>query len=66
MLHIFSFLLPNKKKQGTSLTKNVVLILGAFFLFWIHVDVALAANLGVSPSSVTTKVGKTFTVDLVE
>jgi hypothetical protein len=65
MLHIFSFLLPNKKKQGTSLTKNVVLILGAFFLFWIHVDVALAANLGVSPSSVTTKVGKTFTVDLV-
>ncbi len=65
MLHIFSFLLQNKKKQGHHLVKFVVLSISAIFLLLTSTEFALAANLAVSPSSVTTKVGKTFTVDLV-
>jgi hypothetical protein len=54
-----------KKKRlykSSSFFKLLSFILPALFLMWESV---FAANLTISPSSVTTKVGKTFTVDLV-
>ena len=64
------------KKKPQSLTKNyrtnsrflerVSLSVIIFFIYClISVDISYAANLSISPSSVITKVGKTFTVDLV-
>jgi hypothetical protein len=65
MLNIFSFLTLNKKKRATNLLKRFGFAAAFFCFFLLSSDVTFAANLGVSPSSVTTKVGKTFTVDLV-
>lgn len=65
MLTIFSFLARSKKATNHSRSRYVILTLSFLFLFGAHIDSLFAANLTISPSSVTTKIGKTFTVDLV-
>jgi hypothetical protein len=65
MLNIFSFLALNKITKRNSLRRRVLLVIASLFLFGVQVQLSFAANLGISPSSVTSKVGKTFTVDLV-
>jgi hypothetical protein len=63
MFNIFSSLFQKKENPKHSFLKN--LIVGFTLLLSLSVESALAANLSISPSSVTTKVGKTFSVDLV-
>ena len=65
MLTIFSIFVRNKKITNYSLTRYGVFALSFLFLFIFQTSSLFAANLTVSPSSVTTKIGKTFTVDLV-
>lgn len=65
MLTIFSIFVRNKKITNYSLTRYSVFALSFLFLFIFQTSFLFAANLTVSPSSVSTKIGKTFTVDLV-
>jgi hypothetical protein len=58
MLNPFSFLLRNSSRL------SLHLLLGVFFILGNAINV-YAANLVISPSSVSTKVGKTFSVDVV-
>ena len=63
MLNIFTFLFQKKQKLTHSFLRTCVV--GFLFFLSLSAESALAANLSISPSSVTTKVGKTFSVDLV-
>lgn len=64
MVNIFSPLLHNNHKLKYRFSKSLFFVT-ALLLVSFGVENALAANLSISPSSVTTKVGKTFSVDLV-
>lgn len=65
MLNIFIFLVKNKKVAQNNFYKYCFFVAIIFISVGLHGDKVYAANLSISPSSVTTKVGKTFTVDLV-
>ncbi len=63
MQNIFTFLFQKNNRLLNSFLKTFVIV---FFVFIsLSVQSVSAANLSISPSSVTTKVGKTFSVDLV-
>lgn len=51
----------NIKSYNNKLSKILILL----FSFFVSVQISYAANLTLSPSSVTTKVGKTFSVDVM-
>ena len=63
MLNIFSLFFQKNKK----FTRDFLKIFTLSFVIFLScsVESTLAANLSISPSSVTTKVGKTFSIDLV-
>jgi Cohesin domain len=65
MLNIFSSIIQSKKIVRCNFYRYGFFFVACIALFNIHTEQAYAANLSVSPSSVTSKVGKTFTVDLV-
>ncbi len=65
MLNIFIFLVKSKKVAQNNFYKYCFLVAIIFLSIGSHGDKVHAANLSISPSSVTTKVGKTFTIDLV-
>jgi hypothetical protein len=65
MRNILSPLFQKKNNAASSFSKKLFSITSVLFLTIVSVQVAYAANLVVSPSSVTTKVGKTFSVDLI-
>ena len=63
MLNIFSLFFQKNKKFTRDFLK--IFTLGFVIFLSCSVESTLAANLSISPSSVTTKVGKTFSIDLV-
>lgn len=65
MVTFFSLLAQSKSNLTRNLHRSVIFVAVFLFLFVISIQSTYAANLSISPSSVTTKIGKTFTVDLV-
>lgn len=65
MLNFSSLLLQLNLKQKTRSCRSVFFVTAVLFVVFAGTGSVFAANLSISPSSVSTKVGKTFTVDLV-
>ncbi len=65
MVNFSSFLVKSKQLTLSNLQKSIFSSTVFCLILTASLQSAFAANLSISPSSVTTKVGKTFTVDLV-